>query len=85
MRGFYGLSRGDVAAVFSALAGLQHIVMEDRAVVLEAVDAFEEGIDFADALHLVRSTRASSLATFDRRLAARANALRLTPPVELLE
>ena len=85
MRGFYGLSREDVAAVFSALAGLEHIVLEDRAAVLATVDAARDGVDFADALHLLRSTRASAFATFDRRLAARARALGLTPAVELLE
>ena len=85
MRGFYGLSREDVAAVFSALAGLEHIVLEDRAAVLATVDAARDGVDFADALHLLRSTRASAFATFDRRLAARAQALGLTPAVELLE
>jgi predicted nucleic acid-binding protein len=49
-----------------------------------AVDAFDKGLDFADALHLARSARASGFATFDRKLAKRAKALALTPEVALL-
>jgi predicted nucleic acid-binding protein len=49
-----------------------------------AIDAFDKGVDFADALHLARSSRASGFATFDQRLAKRAKGLALTRPVELL-
>ena len=49
-----------------------------------ALDAFDKGLDFADALHLARSSRAAGFATFDKRLAKRAKALGLTPPVALL-
>lgn len=84
MRGFYRLARVDVIKVFSALAGLQHIVIEDRTAVLAAVDAMGQGVDFADALHVARSARASVFATFDRRLAARGSALGVGPPVALL-
>ena len=52
--------------------------------VLVALDAFDKGLDFADALHLARSYRASGFATFDQRLSKRAKAFALTPKVELL-
>ena len=84
MRGFYELPRSDVQTVLRALAGIEHIVVEDRAAVLAALDAFEAGLDFADALHLSRSARASAFATFDQRLVKRAQGLKLMPPVELL-
>lgn len=84
MRGFYGLSPRDIGRVLRALAGIEHVAMEDRDAVLMALDAFDKGLDFADALHLARSTRASAFASFDRRLAARAKRLALTPAVELL-
>ena len=48
------------------------------------LDAFDRGLEFADALHLARSERASGFAPFDRRLAKRAKGLELMPPVELL-
>jgi predicted nucleic-acid-binding protein len=84
MRGFYGLPRKDISRVLRALASIEHIALEDRDAVLAAVDAFDKGLDFADALHVARSSRASGFATFDKRLAKRAKALALTPPVELL-
>jgi predicted nucleic-acid-binding protein len=84
LRGFYGLPARDVSRVFRALASIEHITLEDRHAVLGAVDAFDKGLDFADALHLSRSSRAAAFATFDQRLAQRARRLALTPPVELL-
>ncbi len=84
MRGFYTLPRRDVARVIRALAGIEHITLEDRAAVLTALDAFDKGLDFADALHLARSSRVTAFATFDQRLAKRAQGLALTPLVELL-
>ena len=84
MRGFYELPTRDVSRVLRALASIEHIALEDRDAVLVAVDAFDKGLDFADALHMARSSRASGFATFDRRLAKRAKSLALEPPVELL-
>ncbi len=84
MRGFYELPTKDISRVLRALASLGHITLEDRDAVLTAIDGFDRGLDFADALHVARSSRASGFATFDRRLAKRAKGLALAPPVELL-
>ena len=84
MRGFYAIPRRGVLRALRALAGIEHITIEDRDAVLAALDAFEGGLDFADALHLMRSSRASAFATFDKNLAQRAKRLGLTPTIELL-
>ncbi|MEN9315014.1 MAG: hypothetical protein RIS35_1407 [Pseudomonadota bacterium] len=84
MRGFYELPRQDISRVLRALAGIEHVTLEDRDAVLATLDAFDEGLDFADALHLARSARASGFRTFDKRLARRAKGLALPSPVELL-
>ena len=84
MRGFYQLPASDISRVLRALASIEHITLEDRDAVLVAVDGFDKGLDFADALHLARSSRASGFATFDQGLAKRAKALMQAPPVELL-
>jgi predicted nucleic-acid-binding protein len=84
MRGFYELPTKDISRVFLALASIGHVTLEDRDAVLVAVDGLGKGLDFADALHLARSSRASGFVTFDRRLARRAKGLALAPPVELL-
>ena len=84
MRGFYELPTRDISRVLRALASIEHISLEDRDAVLVAIDGFDKGLDFADALHIVRSSRVSTFATFDQRLAKRAKRLTLSPPVELL-
>jgi predicted nucleic-acid-binding protein len=84
MRGFYALPPRDISCVLRALASIEHITLEDRDAVLVAIEAFDKGLDFADALHLARSSRASGFVTFDQRLAKRAKGLALRPPVELL-
>ena len=84
MRGFYELPTRDISRVLRALTGIEHITLEDRDAVLAALEAFDKGLDFADALHIARSSRASGFATFDQRLAKRAKGLALAPPVELL-
>src|SRR4051794_28366159 len=63
MHGFYELPTRDISRVLRALASIEHITLEDRDAVLVAVDAFDKGLDFADALHIARSSRASGFAT----------------------
>lgn len=84
MRGFYALRREQIGAVLRALAGIEHIIVEDRGAILNAIDAYDAGLDFADALHLARSGRCATLLSFDRSFAKRAKALGAQPPVTLL-
>jgi predicted nucleic-acid-binding protein len=84
LRGFYELAAKDVSKVLRALASIPHVTLEDRDSVLLALDALDKGLDFADALHVVRASRASSFVTFDRRLVKRAQSLGLSVPVEPL-
>ena len=84
LRGFYELPPRDVSRVIRALTSIGHLALEDRGAVLTALDAFDKGLDLADALHLARSARAAGFVTFDQRLAKRAKALKLAPPVQLL-
>ena len=84
MRGFYELPTREISRVLRALASIEHVTLEDRDAVLVSIAALDGGIDFSDALHVARSSRASGFATFDRQLAKRAKGLALAPPVELL-
>jgi predicted nucleic-acid-binding protein len=69
LRGFCKSPRDDILRAFRALSGLEHVSLEDRTLVLTALDAYAAGLDFADALHVARSSRAAAFHTFDRRLA----------------
>ncbi len=84
LRGFYELAAKDVSKVLRALASIPHVTLEDRDSVLLALDALDKGLDFADALHVVRASRASSFVTTDRRLVKRALNVGLPVPVESL-
>jgi len=81
MRGHYELAYRDISRVLRALMGIGHVTVEDRDAVLLALDGYDRGLDFADALHVARSARASAFLTFDRRLARRAKAWTGTIPV----
>ncbi|MEJ1959868.1 MAG: type II toxin-antitoxin system VapC family toxin [Nitrosomonadales bacterium] len=52
MRGFYELSRKQIQLVFESLCGLENVQIEDRSIVLTALNTYQQGLDFADALHL---------------------------------
>ncbi len=84
MRGFYSLPPRKFSRVLRALAGIEHITLEDRHALLLALEAFDKRLDFADALHVVRADRATGFLTFDKRLARSAKSLALAVPVELL-
>jgi predicted nucleic acid-binding protein len=71
--------------VLLALAGIDHISVEDRGAVPAAIENFKQGLDFADAMHLARASHAAAFVTFDRGLARRASGLAATPPIELLK
>ena len=82
MRGFYELSRKDIQRVFESLCGLENVQIEDRGIVLAALNAYQQGLDFADALHLARTDFCSTFLSFDQRLKKRAKAAGLSPMVE---
>ena len=82
MRGFYELSRKDILRVFESLCGLENIQIEDRSIVLAALSTYQQGLDFADALHLARASFCKSFLSFDQRLKKRAKAAGLSPAVE---
>ena len=83
MLGFYELPRADIERVFLALCGLENVTLEDRELVLSALTAYGQGLDFADALHLARSNHCRALVSFDQRLQKRAKAAGLSPIVEM--
>ena len=82
MRGFYALPRKDIQRVFESLCGLENVQIEDRGIVLAALNAYQQGLDFADALHLARADFCSTFLSFDQRLKKRAKAAGLSPTVK---
>jgi predicted nucleic-acid-binding protein len=65
LRRLYRLDRNVVVNAFRKLSGLANVEIEQPLVIIQALQWCEEGMDFADALHLASSQRASKFATFD--------------------
>jgi predicted nucleic acid-binding protein len=74
LRSTYGYAPAEVARALRAFAGLSTVTVEDGAIVAAALDLVETGMDFADALHLGKSTHCEGFVTFDRRFAKAAKA-----------
>lgn len=69
LRFSYKLSRETIVSALRNVVGLQQVEVENIGAVAKALDWHEQGMDFADALHLASSTKAIQFATFDAKLA----------------
>ncbi|MBP6999966.1 type II toxin-antitoxin system VapC family toxin [Amaricoccus sp.] len=78
LRSAYGYRPAEVARALRAFGGLPGVSLEDADSVAAALDLAGQGMDFADALHVVRSGLCDGFATFDRRLARAAAEAGLT-------
>ena len=67
----YGLDKDAIAAGLRRLFGLANVHLRDMAEMALALEWYDYGLDFADALHLAQSAHCTRLLTFDRRFAAR--------------
>lgn len=81
LRHTYGLTRPDILRGLSAVLGMQRVLAEDSLEVGAALDLYERGLDFADALHLAASGHAQRFATFDAKFARRAKGI---TPIEVV-
>lgn len=82
MRGYYKFERDDIINVFRALIAFPNITIEDAATVEQALDSFEQGLDFADALHHASYKACEAMASFDdKKFSKKAFKLGLVPKV----
>ena len=72
LRYSYELPSSAVLAAFRKLLGLPQVAAEDATAIARALELYEGGMDFADALHLASARDATAFATFDTHLAKRA-------------
>ena len=75
LRSAYGFTSIEVANALSAFAGLPRVWLEDAALIAKALDWTIRGMDFADALHLVKAQGCQAFVSFDRRFARAAKEL----------
>ncbi len=81
-RAFYGFAAEDFVRVVKHMLGLPNVSVEEWPRIADALAWHTEGMDFADALHLLASSHCTEFMSFDdRRFARRAKRLRVTPTV----
>jgi predicted nucleic-acid-binding protein len=68
----YSIDKAEIIAGLQKLLGLSNIYPENTETVTQAISWYEQGIDFADALHLASSRGSDSFATFDAAFAKKA-------------
>jgi predicted nucleic-acid-binding protein len=84
LRGAYRLERGAVIAALEGLMAIRQVHLEQEDLVRQALAWHQQGLDFADALHLLRSEGCARFATLDRALAKTTAGLQLQPVVHLV-
>jgi predicted nucleic acid-binding protein len=75
LRSVYGYAPARLATALAAFAGLARDKLEDAALIAKALDWMEKGVDFADALHLIKAEGCEAFVSFDHSFAKTANTL----------
>jgi predicted nucleic-acid-binding protein len=84
LRAFYRFEPAQIVRALEHLLGLSHVNTEESERIAAALPLTAEGMDFADALHLMGSHHCEALYTFDdRRFSRRARRLGCAPPVQV--
>ncbi len=82
MRGYYQFTSSDISTVFQHLLSMEHVMIEDRTTIQQAIANFELGFDFADVLHHASYKDCTNVASFDdKKFARRAKRNGLMPSV----
>lgn len=76
LRSAYGFDAKRVCKALRGFGGLPNIVLEDSGLIAFALDRMDDGLDFADSLHLGRASSYAFL-TFDQRFVRSAKAMGL--------
>jgi predicted nucleic-acid-binding protein len=75
LRSGYGFAAGPLLQGLRNFAGLPGVTLEDPLRAARALDWAEQGLDFADALHLAGAGACTAFVSFDRKLAKAAAGL----------
>ncbi len=75
LRSVYGYAPPDVCKALRNFAGLPRVSLDDPALLATAIDRTDQGMDFADALHLGRGQDCEAFVTFDQQLIKAAKAV----------
>ena len=69
LRSAYGFDAASFVKGFRSFAGLANVSLEDPQLAVAALEWHEQGMDFADAMHLGRAEGCEAFVSFDKGLA----------------
>lgn len=81
LRGAYSLDKPAIIRSFEALLSVRNMNFERQADIQQALQYYQSGFDFADALHHAGTAGCKALATFDQKFKKLAAKAKLKPPV----
>jgi predicted nucleic-acid-binding protein len=76
LRFSYKLNRDVIATTLQKILTTQNFTIEQPLIIEHALQWYQQGMDFADALHLASSLNAEKFASFDKKLLKKAIALK---------
>jgi predicted nucleic-acid-binding protein len=68
LRAIYRVGRSEILRALRNFAALPSVAVEDWALLAQALDCAEQGMEFADALHLASAGECNAFISFDRSL-----------------
>ena len=75
LRFSYAFTSNEISHALRQLLGLKNVHVSNPVVSAQAIDWFEKGLDFSDALHLAQCQQFEKLYTFDKQLISKAKKL----------
>lgn len=76
LRYAYRLEKSSILKAFQGILGLSNVEAEDAPNVSQALNWYESGLDFADALHLASSSDSDKFVMFDDKLCKKAGEIK---------
>lgn len=67
LRYAYHFKESEITNAFQLLFGLPNVQLNDPVVIADAIEWYQNGMDFADAIHLAQSKDAEAFVTFDKK------------------
>ena len=83
LRSTYKVRRADILSSIRSFLGVNNVEVEDGPAVAQALFWYEQGMDFADSLHIASAGREFAFATFDAALQRMARRLEICKVIAL--
>ncbi len=68
-----------ISKAFTKLFGLSNVYLSNATLIAQAISWYTEGMDFADALHLVQSEKKECFYTFDKKFINKSKSFQSCP------